>query len=393
MTNMKKCLLLACAILAVSACAPKSTELKIYDLDAVGFEVTVKMSDIADNLRVVPLESGDDFIVSSETQKWVNDKYILIFGQNAIEQFSAEDGKHIRTLAVKGGGPNEYDYVLSPFVDDERQILYFSKMKGGSAKAIDLNTGSFLPDVDFKVDRVTAAAISSDGRLILPSKENLFDYFDPATGEHEPFYESTDTTDASSKATSLQGVIISSLTNTNFFCNSEELFIIKDTLYLVKEKQLVPYCGFVFKHDDQENDSGSKTTYLNLDYVGDKDIVVSLMDRELNIGKSGGQITSVSVRIDTKRKVIIDRKSGEIKAFDKFIINPSFESESEFASRKVFRGSRYFAAAIEAYNVKDCIDKAIKDGVLSDSQQTELMTLSSRITEDSNPVFVIGRKR
>ncbi|MDD3200402.1 MAG: 6-bladed beta-propeller [Bacteroidales bacterium] len=103
---MKKCLLLACAILAVSACAPKSTELKIYDLDAVGFEVTVKMSDIADNLRVVPLESGDDFIVSSETQKWVNDKYILIFGQNAIEQFSAEDGKHIRTLAVKGGGPN-----------------------------------------------------------------------------------------------------------------------------------------------------------------------------------------------------------------------------------------------------------------------------------------------
>lgn len=382
-----------CALL-FSACGEKPTEFKSFDLDSVSESRDVLMSELAEDIRILPLETGKDFLVSTERGYWVNDKYIIFFGENAILQFSATDGKFIRTLAIKGGGPNEYDYIIKPVVDDERQILYFGKMSKTELKAIDLNTGNFLPDIPTKeTGNLNTSGITDDGMLLIPNDSTFFSYFNPMTGEYTPYFsgEKESVNDGRNVGEITVVGMFSSLSN--FRRNRAELFAMKDTLYSVTPEKLVPYCHFTFKDDVGPSEFLGKGTDLSFDYIDNNSILLTLTERRIKVEKSGNNITSIAIRMETKAHYLIDRKTMNPFKIDKFFADYIVKVEKRVNMNSFFRGSDIVAAGIEAIEMLDAIEEALEDGDLTDKQKAELTALRSQLSEDSNPVLLIGKKR
>lgn len=94
------------------------------DLSRPAGTIIQKLSDMADNLRAIPLETNDSCLLSDYIKIWVGNKYIVTADKNAIHLFG-KDGKHIRQLASQGKGPGEFSSIATFTVDESNERLYY----------------------------------------------------------------------------------------------------------------------------------------------------------------------------------------------------------------------------------------------------------------------------
>ncbi|XOV92113.1 MAG: 6-bladed beta-propeller [Bacteroidota bacterium] len=133
-------------LLAFQHCQQKSEEFQVFDLDASHPSREVKLSDLAKDLRLVPLETTDESLLPSFFNYIIGNKYIITFTQTNILQFDT-NGKFIRTLTKQGKGPGEFEY-LSSFVTDNRETrLYVSHYGSDELMVFDLASGAPLKNI------------------------------------------------------------------------------------------------------------------------------------------------------------------------------------------------------------------------------------------------------
>ena len=81
-------------------CKSTSSDLPEIILPLNAPEIQVKVSDLADNVRLVPLETNDSSLLPGGFNILISKDYILALSQDEIQQFDRQ-GKHIRRLATK----------------------------------------------------------------------------------------------------------------------------------------------------------------------------------------------------------------------------------------------------------------------------------------------------
>lgn len=389
---IKLFLFIAISILLIS-CNNNSKNLPIVDLDSAISVQDVMFTDLADGIKVVALETGGGFLVTAADNFLVNDKYIVVFSNKAIYQYSSEDGKFIRTLAVKGNGPNEFNFIVSNAIDNTKQILYFAGFSSDKITAIDLNTGNFFPPINTNEEQTTFNNVTSDGKLIISTETSFCSFLDPIDSKIYPLSSEK----FNKKENGSKTIYYSNKPQSPVLINKDELFINSDTLYIFKNNNITPYCRL--DYNSVENNASPTThneTDLSLDYVDNNYIITTLTETRM---KSDAAMKSVSISKDVKGVQIIDRKTFEPRIVGQFIINPSFilpiDRNISMSYANFSSNGNHISISLDAIKVKNAIKSTFDSNkeTLSEEALNQLNHLDSILLDNSNPVYVIGLKR
>ena len=141
---------MACAF-ALCACGGNPSEvIDTSDLVHVPFESALKheralkLSDIADSVCYIPLETTDESLI--RRIKYGNiiktsDYWLLPF-VDELFQF-ADDGKFVRMVGAKGKGPGEFNYITDIDANEAAGHIYLMATDG-KINVYDLTSGKFL---------------------------------------------------------------------------------------------------------------------------------------------------------------------------------------------------------------------------------------------------------
>lgn len=111
------------APVAAQTVAVGSDSMIVGKLSSVPEPVTLRASDILDDVELVKLESSDEATVG-QGFVWVTDKRILIYSDGVVKQFD-RSGKYLGKVGAKGNGPGEY--TIAPYymdVDEKAGRIY-----------------------------------------------------------------------------------------------------------------------------------------------------------------------------------------------------------------------------------------------------------------------------
>ncbi len=91
----------------------------------------INLSELAGDFRMVILETDEAALLNSPSEFAVNDEYIVIvdWDQNPAKLFTAE-GKFVKDIGKIGAGPDEYNSVVSPHLDNKDNSIWL--MLGGN---------------------------------------------------------------------------------------------------------------------------------------------------------------------------------------------------------------------------------------------------------------------
>jgi len=123
--------------------------------------VHLKFSQIADNIKMVKLQSLDSSLISAHSAFLVGDKYILAKYKNEVYQFS-DKGEFIRLITKEGRGPGEIPTIRSNFqfnMDEKSDMLFVSA--ADKIYLFKLSDGGFLGTKEQKIpnDKTEAGSV------------------------------------------------------------------------------------------------------------------------------------------------------------------------------------------------------------------------------------------
>lgn len=227
---------------------PSSDNFYTIDTDKTQDLIDLKLTDIADNFKIIPLETKKECLLDNHTEYYVNERYILAYSENGVYKFST-DGKFIKKLLGLGRGPNEF-FALVGFcnfvVDEKSDKLYIEdQFRRKEFLVYDLKSDSFIQPVKKYLPRSGSFAIYSDSLIICSNhsyndSSNYGVYFQNFKGEFisgikhnkKVLYNHTETVQPSWLSQS----------DTNFYVS----FIRDDTLFKLKDNKLVPFLTLKF---------------------------------------------------------------------------------------------------------------------------------------------------
>lgn len=86
----------------------------------------LKLSDLGNTVRYVPLETSDSCLLTGHRRVTVNDQYILNGTQDILYSFDKETGQFIVAIGHRGEDPQGYQNA-APFYNEYNDLLYFKK--------------------------------------------------------------------------------------------------------------------------------------------------------------------------------------------------------------------------------------------------------------------------
>lgn len=149
---------------------------------------------------------------------------------------------------------------------------------------------------------------------------------------------------------------------------------------------------FSLTHKDRFVDR--KGVLLSLPYISDRYIFCSLYNLEAIINDEGimnGMSSSL------RNMALIDTEDHSVKIVNKVTYNMhSLNLELPIILSKYegfFINSTMYTQAYEAYKLKEEIEKTLLEQQLPDSDRRYLENLTSQLSEESNPVIIIGKRK
>ena len=174
MKNSRPIFCLLVVLISLSSCNTKSdSERFVINFDAEpGGEIVLKFEDLVEKVNIVRLETRDDLILPDYVSIKITDDYIITIGNGRIDQFDNK-GNHVRKLATKGRGPNEF-INITHIIDHKRNRLYLvSYMGEDKIMRIDLSTGDFLENIKPEIP-IWGRSISPDGDIVGIADPNYY---------------------------------------------------------------------------------------------------------------------------------------------------------------------------------------------------------------------------
>lgn len=102
------------------------------------------LSQIADSVQYIPLETNDNCLIRSLNDGNIlrTKKYWFLPWIETLFQYTA-DGKFVRKIGRRGGGPGEYNYIQNIDIDEEKGLVYMLNT-ARTINVFDMETGKFL---------------------------------------------------------------------------------------------------------------------------------------------------------------------------------------------------------------------------------------------------------
>lgn len=350
-------------------------EVKFGTIDLENPENTqnLKFSQLAGNIRCIPLETTPDFIIpDNNTDLWVSDKYIITISDKDIRQFSPE-GKFIRKLASSGKGPDEYIRLISYTVDEQNDIFYYGhqgdynsiyaiSLRDGQPAAKIRNTACLPAEMSVINGNIFCLPLSSvtkklEAFLITPSGKIIDSIPDltlpkPSGGISGPTRRTT-----------------------RLLKGNKELHILKkDTVFRLNSGQLQAVAEIRLKTAPSGNISSVyQIRFKNKDYF---------ITAKQNVENSSG---SVTLHLDSYVSLITDAHTFKTTRLDKFIIDPLDQELPDVPTMYVSGGK--LSCIIGTFDLKN-LAKAKREA--GQTLPPALQQLDAQLTEDSNPVIIVG---
>lgn len=389
---MKKTLYIL-IIFMLAGCTASRKPVPVYNTDQIKEHVTIRLTDIFNKIRIIPLETHPDYLVHAYYGNYkiiANDTYIITAANNAIHQFDAATGKHIRRLASAGNGPNEYQDFKSAAIDNTRNILYIQYF-GNLEKilAVDLETGAFLPSIPVSYLSADLQAIADKGSLCTADRKFICSEIDTDSGKRLPI---PDTNYINRLREAERPAFLSQMGKTNLVQSGKDLFLfaqkISDTVYKYDPagKKLKGMFG-LSSHRTYTPDSG---ILFDLSFVTPQDFYCGRTFMEVK--RIDGRY---AFNISQEGFYQISRQNGSIRIIDTVVFNPLFEvaqtgnKSNIFTGENVFRSNNLYVTAWDANIVKEIIAGNLKKTTLAEPLRCSLQELDTQIIPDGNPVIVM----
>lgn len=153
---------------------PGGGELIVAHPEKSGERKTLKLSDLATDIRMVRLENTDEALIGAG-QTWITGERIIVYSEGVVKQFDF-DGKYLGQIGARGNGPGEYSIAPYDFyVDADAGRIYM--VQYGATKLMSYNSdGTFAGDiplarempkgavrVDTERRRITAVSMCFEG--------------------------------------------------------------------------------------------------------------------------------------------------------------------------------------------------------------------------------------
>lgn len=373
---MKKYLLLCGAglLLLLGACQEKKTETFVVNLNEAQGNEKVKTSDFIENIRCIPLETNEDFLIpDDQTRIYASGKYIITISNNAVHQFSP-DGKYIRKLANAGKGPDEYNMIFGYTVDEDNDLLYYSHYGDWeNISVINLKNGQ--PAGKLKTRSLPWSMRIINGNILcFPMSHNNH------SGADIFMLSPTGILLDSLKSLPPKGGVIS-LSNYSLIPGCEnDIFIYRnDSVYLFdfQKSKLLATLQYDNKFDAETNPVGVEWEFIL------KTPDCFLIQKKNTEMKRNGN--AISVRSQSNDVVRIDAKDFHTSKIEKLYIDPL---DIEYSNFPYFRVTgKKLVAKMSAFTLKEIIQEKREEGK---SLTPELEQLDQQITEESNPVIILG---
>lgn len=361
-------------LLFCGSCTQSAHTLPVIDLNNATGSEELKLSQLAENIRILPLETQEDNILPDDRSYfWVSDKYIVVIHDKSIELFDS-NGKYIRKLARAGKGPDEYQYLLSHTVDENRDLFYYVH-NGDREHIYVINLKEEKP-----IQKIHVPCMPLQLKM---AGENLLCVPNPYAKELstelvllDPKGEILDSLPGRPEAKKRTFSLISSLLP----CNEQETYYqYEDTIFRLNFKQPQPFATLQYlnKFNAETNlqGHGHKIILKTPDYL-----IVGLQN--IDMKKNENMISVKTTSESTFRVNTRDFKPVKISSFH---IDPLQWDEKEFPGFQQVNNKIFWK--ISAYRLKEILQTQREKGI---TIAPELEQLDGQLTEESNPVLIVG---
>jgi len=421
---MNKHTFILCVIsaLLMIACQSQQISCPVVDIDNPTGTIDLKITDLLDNVTIVPLETNDDLLLTTTggTSFTITNRYILVSTREKLLQFDRQ-GNYMRTLAHQGNGPNEFNMILRPLTDEMREIFYYSDGRSNSpVVSIDLNSGKFLPFPNPNLSSSSIREIDAGGNIYGFSSAPVVTggaggvTVGSVSTSSSSSQKGADSLELAFKYNPAENSTITFAGNHSFVTDSRTQMFVRqgndvsllyfpysDTLYRLEGSNMIPQYVIQLKNQMTDTRRSGNSNALSFLDSGNGSSIITKIERQLTVGD--GYISMIP---NILTYLFLDKK-GALSTIKTLTIDPvavtidmenylkltSEQRRSEFPAtfplHRVSGSWGYYA--VEGHEMAAFIDKALKGNQLSAAQRKALEEVATGIDDDSNPVLIIGK--
>lgn len=358
-----------------------------YCIDADNTEelIDLKLTDLADSLRFVILETTRESLLSN-AYFIVSDEYILAYSQSEFYKFSA-DGKFIKKIIYKGRGPQEISLITSLYFDEGKNLLYLNDHQKRYLLVYELTSNQFLQSIEkgsmgfeFAIrdsiitstgsesDALVTQTINGDILCRIPNNKKILS--------------------GANREVRFQGNNLYYLEN-EFYTK----FTRDDTLFIFENNSLNPYLSVKFKtvKDNPPVDiikNGDRG--FSIICITKKSVLISTSEVENVEYYSGGNASW-----NRKREYfILDKVTGlsvKINSFTDDYTGSDFKVTSEGIRIPRNMENGRIIIPLNPLNIRDILARDSQNNNLQKSVSEQLKKINDCLDETDNPVLVIGK--
>ncbi len=400
MKNINLTVVVIIILIQIIACKNENkktitNELSTINADNTEKIIDLKLTDIADSFRLVPLETTEECLLDDAPEFFIGKNYILAYDKSGVFKFSAE-GKFIKKLFGNGRGPNEFanPSLCLYTVDEKRDLLYINDYEHqGFYLLYDLKSEQFLKSVKQCFPAYGFFNIENDSLIIA---SNLLKSPDYAIFRQN-----------------LNGEFVSGITVTKKYISNQQEFyqngrLIKadsiffyyftydDTLFRIKNNELIPFLAlnFATPRDNPPkaiSENGDRFILFQSGMPGFIIICVLIIE-DINLYKAG--------RGGEKYYYLLFNKyTGEAARINSYSDNFIGETKDALALSQVDPFNPFFiklpqnkklVVAYSKHQIKDAIEKKLNYRDFPERINQQVIRLNGNLQETDNPILLIG---
>ncbi len=156
----------------LESCSKKDgqTENTVF-LDPTNATASILLSELADSLKYIKLETTEESLLSRVGEIVIKDKYLYVrdYDQQAIFLFDKK-GKYITKLDKRGEGPEEYTHLDKFLVDDNEEYIEILDFRGSKSRLLR------FANISFELQEVNRFSVPTSNSWRKEKDSNIF-YF------------------------------------------------------------------------------------------------------------------------------------------------------------------------------------------------------------------------
>jgi hypothetical protein len=355
-------------------------ELLVLNMKSIRDSTRLNLTDIATNLRFIPLETLPECLISQATY-YLTDDYILAKTKTGIYQFD-NSGRFIRILVTPGQGPREY--TAAEWVIDEKndRLILADEQHTGYFLYFDLKTGEYLGDIPKAIPGITRKfAITAYGSLA------CVPYISPG-GQTDPLYLYWQ--DLSGKLLdTVKGPSNLAIYHDNYFEKLPDGYRYmlahnnRDTIYHLRDKKLIPYLAF--NHGEEIPILMEEPGYRTMKIALETGELIVLSKLQVTNVLSSGDHTSISW---TGSDYLLDKVNKKALLISG-LYNDFIAAAQPVQSCRILPNKRIYCA-LQALELLGMAERAINSPKSDQKLIGRMEEIRTQISREDNPVLVAG---